>query len=247
MTLNLVNDFVLGNRGFILALLLAPLYLVAARIATSVFRLSIEAAHTDAAAKEAGARLLRRVDFASFALGLVGSAAAMMLVGFLWYLEFQPEPDLGMFEFPMLPPAWRAIELFAVLGGGLIATLVVSTAVRREAQSPRARRLLDVLASTRAMMAALVLCIATLAVIKVAPTHARWTGEYVKDFDVTKESQRAFSSCWPDCTGAVAPLEVIPGYGSDRARIALTLVGGVACFVLVTGLALRRRRREHEL
>ena len=79
----LVNDFVLGRRGLVLALLLTPLYLVSSRIAASVFRMSIEAARTDAAAKEAGARLLRRVDVATFALGLAGIAAVMMIGGFL--------------------------------------------------------------------------------------------------------------------------------------------------------------------
>jgi hypothetical protein len=244
----LVNDFVLGRHGFVLALVLLALRQASSRVAASVFRVAIESARTDAAAKEAGARLLRRVDTTTFALGLVGLSALMMIGGFLWFLGFRAEPDLGAFVYPDLPPAWRAIELFAVFGGGLIATLLLTRLVRRETRSPRASRIVALLADTRVALVALALCIATVAVIKLAPQAARWTDETTSDFEVTTESMRSFSVCRPDCVGADMNLELIPGsYGSDRLRIALTFVGGVALFVLATGLALRRRRREHEL
>ncbi len=244
----LVNDFIMGRHGFVLALVSLALHQASSRIAASVFGVSIEGARTDAAAKEVGARLLRRVDIWTFALGLVGVSAAMMLVGFLWYVGFRAEPDLATFEFPQLPPAWRAIELFAVFGGGLIATLALTVLVRRESRSRRASQVLAALADTRLGLVALALCIATVAVIKVAPTAARWTDDEAYVYDVSNESVRRFNACRPDCLGGDVTLELVPGsYGSDRLRIALTLVGGCALFVLATGLALRRRRREHEL
>lgn len=248
LSVGLLRDYVLRHRGIVIALLAAPLYLIAARLASTALRSTLESARNEGEARDIAARFIRGADAVSLGLGLAGVSAMLMICGFVWYLAPLGEWLLTAFTDRSHPMSWRDVELFAVFGGGVLAAGVVTVLVIRERRSQRARRVLTVLASARTIVAAALIAFAVYGAVKTRPTWARWTADYIPE-DYTMQYEMYRVACrWPNrCDGKFGVVRVPWARAYYQPRKALTGVGGAALFVFATGLALRRRRREHEL
>lgn len=249
LSVGLLRDYVVGNRGIVIALLAGPVYLAATRLAAMALRLSLDSARSENDAREIAARFIRGADAWSLGFGLAGLSAVLMIGGLVWYLASYGVTSLYPFEDRSHPLSWRDVELVAVFGGGVFAAAVVTILAVRQRKSPRAARVLAVLASVRTIVAASLIAVVVFAAIKLEPGWARWTAEDVPE-DYTLQAEVYMRSCrWQRyCDYRNFPALRVPWVREYyRPRKALTGVGGAALFVLATGLALRRRRREHEL